>query len=97
MIRDVAQSDEDRHGERLPVSRAFREHVWGLGARLAIPSKRNEAPVACPDWTYTNRNHVERLWAWLKEWRAIATRHGKTAPTFMSVLCLAAALDWPKP
>ncbi len=55
-------------------SHAFREHVWSLGARPAIPSKQNEAPVACPEWVYNNRNYVERLWARLKEWRAIATR-----------------------
>src|SRR3954467_2108430 len=28
-------------------SHAFREHIWSLGARPAIPSKQNEAPVAC--------------------------------------------------
>ena len=60
-------------------SHAFREHIWSLGARPAIPSKRNEEEVACPDWIYANRNHVERLWARLKEWRAIATRYEKTA------------------
>ena len=76
---------------------AFREHIWSLGARPAIPSKQNEAPVACPEWIYVNRNHVERLWARLKEWRAIATRYEKTASSFMGILCLAAALDWLKP
>ena len=30
------------------TSHAFRQHVWDLGARPAIPPKRNEAPVACP-------------------------------------------------
>src|SRR4051794_41880999 len=50
-------------------SHAFREHIWSLGARPAIPSKRNEDEVACPDWIYANRNYVERLWARLKEWR----------------------------
>jgi transposase len=60
-------------------SHAFREHIWERGARPAIPSKQNEAPVACPEWIYTNRNQVERLWARLKEWRAIATRYEKTA------------------
>jgi hypothetical protein len=39
---------------------------------------------------------IERLWARLKEWRAIATRYAKTASSFMGVLCLAAALDWLK-
>src|SRR3954464_9647016 len=78
-------------------SHAFREHIWSLGARPAIPSKQNEAPVACPDWIYVNRHRVENLWARLKEWRAIATRYEKTASSFMGVLCLAAALDWLKP
>ena len=36
---------------------------------------------------------MERLWARLKEWRAIATRYEKTARSFMGVLCLAATLD----
>lgn len=75
---------------------AFREHIWTLGARPAIPPKCNEAPVACPDWIYNSRNLVERLWAHLKEWRAIATRYENTASSFMGVLALAAALDWIK-
>ena len=77
-------------------SHAFREHTWNLGARPAIPPKRNEAPVACPDWSHTHRNQVERLWARLKEWRAVATRYEKTASSFMGVLCMAAAIDWIK-
>jgi len=75
-------------------SHGFREHIWNLGARPTIPPKQNEAPVACPDWIYTHRNQVERLWARLKEWRAVATRYEKTANSFMGVLCLAAAIDW---
>ena len=42
-------------------SNAFREHVWNMGSRPAILTKRNKAPVVCPDWIYTNRNQVERL------------------------------------
>ena len=82
--------------DRCYSSHSFREHIWSIGARPAIPAKSNEAPVACPDWIYTNRNVVERLWARLKEWRAIATRYEKTASSFMGVLCLAAAIDWLK-
>jgi len=77
-------------------SHGFREHIWNLGARPAIPPKQNEARVACPAWIYTHRNQVERLWARLKEWRAVATRYEKTANSFMGVLCLAAAIDWIK-
>jgi transposase len=80
-------------GDRGYTSHRFREHIWSMGARPAIRPQRCEAPVACPDWIYTNRNCVERLWARLKEWRAIATRYEKTAISFMGVLCLAATLD----
>ena len=80
-------------GDRGYTSHAFREHIWSMGARPAIPPQRHEAPVACPDWIYNNRNQVERLWARLKEGRAVATRDEKTASSFMGVLCLAATLD----
>ena len=40
---------------------AFREHIWERGARPAIPPKQNEAPVACPDWVYNNRNGTVNL------------------------------------
>lgn len=64
-----------------------------MGARPAIPTKRNEASVACLDLIRTDRNMVERLWARLKEWRAVATRCNKTAASFTGVFCLATALD----
>jgi transposase len=83
-------------GDRGYASHAFRQYIWDIGARPAIPSKSNEALVACPPWIYNNRNRVERLWGRLKEWRAVATRYDKTANSFMGVLCLAATLDWLK-
>ncbi len=83
-------------GDRGYTNHAFREHIWDMGARPAIPPQRHEAPVACPDWIYNNRNQVERLWARLKEWRASTTRYEKTAISFMNVVCLAAAIDWLK-
>ena len=75
-------------------SHAFREHIWDLGAKPTIPPRRNEASIACPDWIYVHRNQVERLWARLKEWRAVATRYEKTARSYLGVLTLAAAMDW---
>ena len=75
------------------ASHALRDHIRDLGAKPAIPTKRNEASIACPDWTHVHRNQVERLWARLKEWRAVATRYEKTACSFMGVLCLAATCD----
>jgi transposase len=83
-------------GDRGYTSHRFREQIWSMGARPAIPPQRHEAPVAFPEWIYVSRNQVERLWARLKEWRAIATRYEKTATSVMGILCLAAALDWIK-
>ena len=81
-------------GDRGYSSHGFREYVWDAGARPAIASKRNEAPMACPDRVHNNRNAVERFWARLKGWRAIAARYEKTASSFLGVLPLAAAIDW---
>ncbi len=83
-------------GDRGLASHAFREHIWDMGARPAIPPKRAEAAVACPAWIYANRRLVENLWARLKEWRAVATRYEKTARAFLGVLCMAATMDWLK-
>jgi transposase len=83
-------------GDRGLASHGFRQMIWDSGARPAIPAKRNEATVACPDWIYANRRLVENLWARLKEWRAVATRYEKTARSFLSVLCMAATMDWLK-
>ena len=58
-------------GDKGYASHAFRQFIWDQGARPAIPAKSNEAPVACPSWIDNNRNRVERLWARLKEWRAV--------------------------
>jgi transposase len=65
-----------------------------MGARCAILPQRHATPVPCPDWIYDNRNQIECLCAKLKEWYAIATRYDKLAASFMSVICLAAALNW---
>ena len=74
----------------------LRERLWDRGARPAIPPRRTDAPVACPDWIYNNRHLVENLWARLKEWRAVATRYEKTKPSVFGVLGLAATADWLK-
>ena len=80
-------------GDRGYSSHAFRMLIRSIGSRPAIPTKRNEAAVACPPWIYQNRNLVERFWSRVKEWRAVATRYEKTERSFMGVLCMAAAMD----
>jgi transposase len=75
-------------------SHALRQAIGDLGSIPAIPTRKNEAPVACRAWIYANRERVERLWSRLKEWRAGATRYDKTARSFLGVLSLAATFDW---
>ncbi len=79
--------------DRGDTSHAFEEHIWNLGSRPVIPPQRHDGPAACPAWIYHNRHRVERLWARLRKWRAVATRYEKRASSFMGVLCPAAALD----
>src|SRR5215210_4222636 len=43
-------------GDRGLASDTFRDRIWDLGARPAIPPKRTDAPVACPPWIYANRH-----------------------------------------
>ncbi len=84
-------------GERGYASHGFRDHIWKAGARPAIPTKRNEAPVACPSWVCNNRSIVERLWARLKKWRGLrrpcrpgrarsSPASGVVTPTFGGVI-----------
>jgi transposase len=41
---------------------------------------------------YQQRNLVERMFGRLKDWRRIATRYNRCAHTFMSAICIAAAV-----
>src|SRR3982751_5456249 len=70
-------------------------HAEGHAEPWIIAMSDRPTPGRARD--YGLRWGIERLWARLKEWRAIATRYEKTASSFMGVLCLAAALDWLKP
>jgi hypothetical protein len=77
----MALTDEHGAAPTPPI-----EEVRPKGARPAIPIKGNEEPVACPDAICSNRDTVERLWARLKGWRAVATRYEESATGFLGVL-----------
>ncbi len=78
------------------ASDAFRERIWDMGDRPVIPAKRRDTPVACLKWAYRCQHLVEKLWARLKEWRAVATRYEKTATSFLAVIHISAVADWIK-
>lgn len=65
------------------------------GILPVIPPKANrKVPVACDFEAYNNNNRIERMFNRLKQFRRIATRYDKTALSFVSFLCLAAAKLW---
>ena len=61
-------------GDRGYSSDAFRDLVWGKGARPALPTRSNEAAVACPDYIYNNA-------AWSSGSGAGSGRPGRPHPT----------------
>ena len=42
-------------GDRGYASDRFRDLIWDMGSRPAIPSRRTDAPVACPPWNNHKR------------------------------------------
>lgn len=48
-------------GDRGLSSDRLREQAWSMGARPAIPAKKNEAPVCCPNFIYVHRNRIEMV------------------------------------
>jgi transposase len=63
------------------------------GAEAVIPPKSNRKVQRIYDkHLYKERNHIERLFARLKQGRRIATRYDKTARNFLAFLHLAASM-----
>jgi hypothetical protein len=63
-----------------------------------LPSRRGERMRRLPaaPRSTTTATSSENLWARLKEWYAVATGYEKAAPSFLSILSLAAEADWIK-
>jgi len=58
-----------------------------------IPGRKNRKQAIQYDaGLYKQRNHIERMFGRLKDWRRIATRYDRCAHTFMSAICIAATV-----
>ena len=67
--------------------------IHDQGGQAVIPPKRNRKVQRPYDrQLYRERNHIERLFARLKQCRRIATRYDKTARNFLAFLHLAATM-----
>jgi transposase len=72
-----------------------RSHIKAQGARANIPNRSNRKRRY--RWTkaiYRQRNHVERFFNKLKQYRRIATRYDKLGATFLAFVQLAAVRIW---
>jgi transposase len=71
----------------------FRDVLATRGIAPCIPSKANrKVPIPHDRLLYRQRHRIENMFAKLKDWRRIHTRYDRCAHTFMSAICVAAAV-----
>ncbi|MFB9913054.1 transposase [Rhizobium paknamense] len=76
-------------------SGALREELLIHGIRPVIHPRANRKDQPSCDFTaYRDRNHIERLFNRLKQFRRVATRYDKTRKSFAAFLVLVAARIW---
>ena len=65
--------------------------------QIATRKKRGSKdgrPRAFDAAAYRNRNVVERSFAYVKQWRGLATRYDKLAITYRAAVVISAILTW---
>jgi transposase len=71
------------------------EPVAEVGKTVAIPPKANRLkPREYDRELYKERHLIENVFAWMKQFRAIATRNDKTTRNFLAAVHLVASLAW---
>jgi len=71
----------------------FRKALAERGIMACIPSRSNrKSPIEHDRVLYRQRHKIENMFGRLKDWRRIHTRYDRCAHTFMSTICIAAAV-----
>jgi transposase len=71
----------------------FRQALAVRGITACIPSKSNrKKPIEHDRILYRQRHKIENMFGRLKDWRRIHTRYDRCAHTFLSAICIAAAV-----
>jgi transposase len=71
----------------------FRQALADRGIAPCIPPKANRKIQIDYDKTlYRQRHKIENMFGRLKDWRRVHTRYDRCAHTFMSAICIAAAV-----
>lgn len=81
-------------GDRAYSAARIRGWLAERGVEPVIPHRKDEIermaePPAFDAEAYRKRNAVERLFGWLKEMRAVATRSDKLAESYLGMVQLA--------
>ena len=71
----------------------FRAALAKRGVAACIPSKSNrKAAIPSDALLYKQRHKIENMFGRLKDWRRIHTRYDRCAHTYLSAICIAAAV-----
>nr|KMW28712.1 transposase [Sphingobium yanoikuyae] len=71
----------------------FRKALAERNITACIPSNKNrKVPIPHYAALYRQRHKIENMFGKLKDWRRIHTRYDRCAHTFMSAICIAAAV-----
>ncbi len=91
----------DSQGHTIIADKAYDAHerviepLIAAGKAVVIPSRStNKVQRQYDSALYKARHVIENFFARLKQYRAIATRHDKTACNFLGGIHLAAAIIW---
>jgi transposase len=71
----------------------FRDAFAAKGITPCIPSRSNSiADIIYDNGLYKTRGRIEMMFGRLKDWRCVAMRYDRAAHTFVSAICIAAAV-----
>ncbi len=92
--------------DRAYATGPIRAHLRARGIKVVIPEKKDSSaararrgsaggrPPKFDAESFRRRNVVERSFALLKQWRALATRYDKLAITYRAAVVMAACITW---
>ena len=93
LMLDVLPRARELLGDRGYDADWFRQALATRGIAACIPSKSNRTTHIPHDRAlYRQRHKIENMFGRLKDWRRIHTRYDRCAHTFMSAICIAAAV-----
>ena len=93
LMLDALPRAKELLGDRGYDADWFRKALAERGTTACIPSKSNrKVQIEHDRVLYRERHKIENMFGRFKDWRRIHTRYDRCAHTFMSAICIAAAV-----